>query len=157
MMGAGGSVEPFWTLYAVHQKKFVLELFEKYRIGNLAAEDVGTSVKGMNDPFDSEPRRHVALKPSSEKPFNGEPPLSLLVENLITPNELFYVRNHLPVPDVDVATYELEICSEGAKEEKSFTLDDIKRYPKHTITASLQCGGNRRSEMAKGRCRTCTA
>lgn len=32
-MGAGGSVEPFWALYAVHKNPHVLELFEKYRIG----------------------------------------------------------------------------------------------------------------------------
>lgn len=53
--------------------------------GNLAAVDVGTSVSDMSDPYGKEPRRHVALKPSSRKPFNAEPPLPLLADNLITP------------------------------------------------------------------------
>nr|XP_045607960.1 sulfite oxidase, mitochondrial-like isoform X2 [Procambarus clarkii] len=120
MMGAGGSVEPFWALYAVHKNPHVLEWFETYRIGNLAPDDVGASVKDMSDPYSNEPR-----------------------------SELFYVRNHLPVPDVDEANYELEIYDEGTQKEKTFKLADIKKYPKYTITAAIQCGGNRRSEMAK--------
>ena len=24
------------------------------------------------------------------------------------------------------------------------TLEDIKKFPKHTVTATIQCGGNRR-------------
>lgn len=34
----------------------------------------------------------------SAKPMNAETPLELLAGSLITPTELFYVRNHLPVP-----------------------------------------------------------
>jgi sulfite oxidase len=33
MMAAGGSLEPFWELYPVHQKNDVFEILEKYRIG----------------------------------------------------------------------------------------------------------------------------
>ena len=33
MMGAGGSADPFWDLYAVHKEEHVLKLLEKYRIG----------------------------------------------------------------------------------------------------------------------------
>ena len=29
--------------------------------------------------------------------------------------DLFYVRNHLPVPDVDVKNYELEVSGLGVK------------------------------------------
>lgn len=149
LLGAGGSVEPFWALYAVHKNPHVLDLFEQYRIGNLAAQDVGESVKNMDDPYANEPRRHITLKPSSKQPFNAEPPLSLLVDNLITPNELFYVRNHLPVPDIDASTYELELFDEESQKEKTLTLKDIKKYPKQTITATVMCAGNRRSEMIK--------
>ncbi len=35
MMAAGGSVEPFWELYAIHKDKAVLDILEQYRIGNL--------------------------------------------------------------------------------------------------------------------------
>ncbi|KAK7086564.1 hypothetical protein SK128_028013 [Halocaridina rubra] len=149
LLGAGGSVEPFWALYAVHKNPHVLQLFEKYRIGNLAGEDVGASVKNMDDPYGNEPKRHAALKPASKQPFNAEPPLALLADNLITPNELFYVRNHLPVPDVDAKTYELEIFEDTMNKEKILKLNDIKKYPKHSVTATIQCAGNRRSEMIK--------
>ena len=39
----------------------------------------------MDDPYGNEPRRHIALKPSNKKPFNAEPPLSLLVDSYLTP------------------------------------------------------------------------
>ena len=36
MLGAGGSVEPFWSLYAVHKNPHVLKILEQYRIGELS-------------------------------------------------------------------------------------------------------------------------
>jgi len=39
LLGAGGPLEPFWNLYAVHQTPEVLEMLEEYRIGKLKAED----------------------------------------------------------------------------------------------------------------------
>jgi hypothetical protein len=45
----------------------------------------------------------------------AETPKELLVGSLITPNELFYVRNHLPVPHVDPATYRLRVEGEGLR------------------------------------------
>lgn len=64
-------------------------------------------------------------------------------------SELFYVRNHLPTPDIDASTYELEVCDEELQKEKVFTLKDLKKYPKHTVTATIMCAGNRRSEMTR--------
>lgn len=62
-------------------------------------------------------------------------------------SDLFYVRNHLPVPDVDPQAYELEIEIEGNDSPMVLTLDQIKSLPKHNVTAAIMCGGNRRSEM----------
>lgn len=39
--------------------------------------------------------------------------MQLLSDNLVTPNEIFFIRNHLPVPDLDENKYELEISGEG--------------------------------------------
>lgn len=61
---------------------------------------------------------------------------------------MFYVRNHLPVPDVDMKSYSLEISGLGVK-SKTFTMDELKKLPKHTVTAAIQCAGNRRSEMSE--------
>lgn len=52
------------------------------------------------DLYSNEPHRDPRLVVRSNKPYNAETPLPAYSERL-TPNELFYVRNHLPVPDVD--------------------------------------------------------
>ena len=35
LLAAGGAIEPFWAMYAVHQTDEVLKMLEKYRIGDL--------------------------------------------------------------------------------------------------------------------------
>lgn len=59
------------------------------------------------------------------------------------------MRNHLPVPTVDIKTYEIELEIEGRKKSIRLTMDDLKKFPEHTVTATVMCGGNRRSEMTK--------
>lgn len=63
-------------------------------------------------------------------------------------SEIFYVRNHLPVPDIKEQDYTLEVSGLGVKTKK-FTLKDLKKFPKHSVKAALQCAGNRRSEMVQ--------
>lgn len=53
------------------------------------------------DIYSSDPQRNPDLKVVSQRPFNAETPLSSICSNPITPTDLFFVRNHLPVPDVD--------------------------------------------------------
>ncbi|XP_060525796.1 sulfite oxidase isoform X2 [Cylas formicarius] len=149
MMAAGSSVEPFWMLYGIHENEHVYEILETMRIGNLSKQDQDQMTSDMDDPYANDPKRHVILKPASVKPFNAESPLVLLCENFITPNELFYVRNHLPVPDIDPKSYALEVEVEGHNRWLTLTLEDLKRLPRHTITATIMCAGNRRSEMTK--------
>lgn len=36
---------------------------------------------------------------------------------------------------------------DGKKSTSTFSIDDLKKMPKHTITATIMCAGNRRSEM----------
>jgi hypothetical protein len=38
---------------------------------------------------------------SPQEPFNAEPPRSALISSYLTPADLFYKRNHGPVPIVD--------------------------------------------------------
>lgn len=56
--------------------------------------------KSADDPFANDPIRHPALIANSERPYNAELPPTLLTDNFVTPNDLFFVRNHLPVPKV---------------------------------------------------------
>ncbi|XP_064473334.1 sulfite oxidase-like [Ornithodoros turicata] len=149
LLGAGGAVEPFWNLYGVHNSPEILALLETFRIGNLKLADVGEAMKGTADPYATDPKRHPALKPASMRPFNAEPPISILTDSYITPVEFFYVRNHLPVPEINPAEYELEIAGLDGKEH-TLTLDDLKtKFPKVTVTSVVQCAGNRRSELNK--------
>ncbi|XP_022053143.2 sulfite oxidase, mitochondrial [Acanthochromis polyacanthus] len=150
MLAAGGALEPFWALYAVHNQEHVLEILSDYKVGELNLEDLKKqqAVKS-SDPYSSDPERHPVLHINSLKPFNAEPPPEILSDSYITPSAFFFKRNHLPVPQVDPASYQLHVegLPGGAL---TLSLEDLKtRFPKHTITATLQCAGNRRSEMNK--------
>ncbi|XP_041097851.1 sulfite oxidase, mitochondrial isoform X1 [Polyodon spathula] len=150
MLAAGGALEPFWAMYAVHNQEHVLEILAEYKVGELSPEDKTKGSGSISDPYASDPPRHPALKINSLKPFNAEPPSEILSENFLTPNVFFFKRNHLPVPEVDPERYRLEISGEGIPKALSLTLEDLKtKFPKHTVTATLQCAGNRRSEMNK--------
>lgn len=147
MLGAGSAIDPFWHTYQFHQQQNILDLLEKNRIGNLKAEDQ-QSTDDQGNPYANEPKRSSLLVPKSVTPFNAEPPLSLLAEYFITPAEFFYVRNHLPVPDIDGKEYELEVEIESNGKKKSFSLKDLKtKFEKTGVVAVVMCGGNRRSEM----------
>lgn len=37
LLAAGGALEPFWALYAVHDQEYVLEILSQYKVGNLCA------------------------------------------------------------------------------------------------------------------------
>lgn len=58
------------------------------------------------------------------------------------------MRNHLPVPEIDLKDYTLELAIEGTT-KKTLDFKAITKYEKKTITAAVMCGGNRRSEMSK--------
>ncbi|KAF4043480.1 Mo-co oxidoreductase dimerization domain [Phytophthora infestans] len=156
LLAAGSSIEPFWQLYAAHNHADVHKILEKLRIGNLREEDVAMLEKVRKErygdgPYGKDPTRHPALKVNSSMPFNAEPPAELLMQSFITPNDLFFVRNHLPVPEVDIANYTLKISGLGIGREKhiELTLDDLKsKFKHHTVTTTVQCAGNRRAEMS---------
>lgn len=145
MMAAGSNLEPFWAIYANHKTEQVLNILESYRIGNLDAEDVLSSELNESgasmDPFAKDPIRHAALKVHTKKPFNAETPVILLDKQFLTPNELFFVRHHLPVPEVDLHEYELEISGFGLKQPVVLTYDELQRLPQHKVITTIQCAG----------------
>lgn len=150
LLAAGHAVDPFWSMYANHQTPETEELLEEWRIGNVKV-DAQQGVVDPHDPYRNEPmeHRHPAMVVRSQKPFNAEPPLELLADSFHTPNTLFYVRNHLPVPDVDLKRYSLKVTGENMK-TVNLSLSDLKsKFKQHTVTAAVQCGGNRRSDMSK--------
>jgi sulfite oxidase len=147
MLAAGSALEPFWHTYQFHQQSKIQNMLEKYRIGNLKVED-RVNTKGQANPYENEPERNSQLIVRSSTPFNAEPPLNFLVENFITPVEYFYVRNHLPTPEIDISSYELEVEIESSGLKKTFTMKELKKFKKEGVVAVIMCGGNRRSEMS---------
>lgn len=82
-----------------------------------------------------------------EEPRNSEPPLEHLTEEYLTPNDLFFVRSHAPVPEIDPETFELRVNGQVGKELR-LSLDDLQNdFETATATATLQCAGNRRDEL----------
>ncbi|CAB3410273.1 unnamed protein product [Caenorhabditis bovis] len=144
LLAAGASVDPYWALYSQHKTAEVLEILEQYRIGRLDAKDVP---KVEVDAFSNDPVRHPALLVRNAKPFNAESPPSLLTDHFYTPNDLFFVRNHLPVPVIDVEKHELEVEAFDGKIVKLNMEEIRKKYKAYTIGSVVQCAGNRRADM----------
>jgi len=162
MLAAGGAIDPFWALYQQHMVDNVLSILKEYRIGSLSTEEVNTLQKDINDPYKNDPERHPALLVHKQKPFNAGTPPQLIPDNFLTPATLWYKRHHHPVPVVDPQTFELIVeADEGVSSSSSssssppsgmrtlkLSLEDLKtKFPKHTVTTTLQCAGNRRSEL----------
>lgn len=144
-LAAGGSLEPFWELYTVHKSREVYEMLEGLRVGNVV-EPPPVQAK-PTDEFSGDPERSPAMLVISQRPFNAEPPSELLTESYHTPSSLFFVRNHMPVPDVDVEHYRLTVT--GPKGSKTFSLDELKSsFEHHRVAATMQCSGNRRTELS---------
>ncbi|XP_077339546.1 sulfite oxidase, mitochondrial [Lithobates pipiens] len=151
LFAAGGALEPFWALYGVHKSEHVLEILQEYKVGVLDPNDK-EEVPDLSDPYSQDPSRHPVLKVNSAKPFNAEPPPEILTENYITPNELFFKRNHLPVPNINPDEYQLTIDGPHGRNREAqlkLSLNDLKtKFPRHEVIVTLQCAGNRRSEMS---------
>jgi DMSO/TMAO reductase YedYZ molybdopterin-dependent catalytic subunit len=66
------------------------------------------------------------------------------LDSFITPNDGFYVRNHFPLPRIDVAAWRLRV--EGAVSRPlELSLDEVRRMAPRSQTALLECAGNGRS------------
>src|SRR3989442_5468645 len=82
-----------------------------------------------------------------EDPFNAEPPGDLLRQSFLTPQEHFYVRTHGSIPVVDPTSYRLFITG-LVQRKRELSLDELRSMSAvHTVTATLECAGNRREEL----------
>ncbi|KAL3378998.1 hypothetical protein AABB24_004760 [Solanum stoloniferum] len=107
-------------------------------------------IRGPSD-YSREPPRHPCLKINAKEPFNAEPTRSALISSYVTPVDFFYKRNHGPIPVVDdIERYSVSL-SGLIKNSKDLFMKDICKLPKYTVTATLQCAGNRRTAMSKSR------
>ena len=147
MLAAGGPIEPFWDIYTIHKTEEVKEILESMLIGRVKKSEASITKQQRPKPYKNEPRRHPALVVNTETPFDAETPPELLVDHFKTLNDIFYVRNHLPVPIIKEKDYKLKMEIPGRK-EVCFTLDDLKtKFKKTSVVATLQCTENRRKDM----------
>jgi DMSO/TMAO reductase YedYZ molybdopterin-dependent catalytic subunit len=86
--------------------------------------------------------RPVGLIIRQKDPNNLEMPFELL-DDFITPTELFYVRSHFSVPELNVNSYRLSIRG-AVRRELSLSYADVRALPSHTVVATLECAGNSR-------------
>jgi DMSO/TMAO reductase YedYZ molybdopterin-dependent catalytic subunit len=64
--------------------------------------------------------------------------------DFITPVERFFVRTHVAVPNVDIATWRLKIDGNVAA-PLTLSIDDLRKMPSFELPAVLECAGNGRS------------
>lgn len=91
--------------------------------------------------------KHPGLIVRSEQPFNAGPPPALLRESYITPTDRFFVRNHGTVPTVDADRYRLVVSGQVLRELELSLAELRECFPAAALTATLQCAGNRRTEL----------
>ena len=131
------------------------------------ASAIGTEVVfGMNLPKDYVPlglqdpdpfelfKKDKEMILLNDKPWNMQAQAHIL-DDKITPNKYVFIRNNGLVPEnVDVDKWTLTIDGESVKQEKTYTLAELKsKFKQHTYQLTLECGGNGRAEYnppAKG-------
>jgi len=88
-------------------------------------------------------RKHPEMIVRSPSPLDLETPVHLL-DSWITPNEAFYVRSHLPTPEVDITRWRLAV--DGAVERRlALSIDELKQFPKVEGVVTMECAGNGRA------------
>ncbi len=87
----------------------------------------------------------------STDPFNAEPPLQRLREHFVTAQADFYMRCHGEIPHLDPARHRLRVDGLVASPLDLSVAELRARFPACTLTAVLQCAGNRRGDLRQVR------
>ena len=66
----------------------------------------------------------------------------------LTPNDLFFVRNHTRTPRIDLATWRLRVEGSGVQRALELTYDDVISLPSASVIRFVECAGNGRSFFA---------
>ena len=76
-------------------------------------------------------------------PENSETPLES-IQGWVTPNRLFFVRNHFEAPTIDLSSWRLRV--EGRIERPAeWTWEQLLALPQRSVFATVECAGNGRS------------
>ena len=147
LLAAGKGVEPYWNIYKQHtnNKEVVDKLMNTMKIGIIDDYDPD-KYSNFKDPYINDPIRDSDLIFHSITPCNAEVPLENITDSWITPNHMWYVRNHNPVPDIDIKDYKLELIGFN-NNKSSLSMNNLKKIKNKTVVTTIQCGGNRRNEL----------
>jgi sulfite oxidase len=81
-----------------------------------------------------------------EEPFNAETGLRSLTD-CVTDTAAFYVRGHGSVPEIDSSAWRLRVCG-LVQRELTLSLETLREaFRERSVTATLQCAGNRRAGL----------
>jgi DMSO/TMAO reductase YedYZ molybdopterin-dependent catalytic subunit len=94
------------------------------------------------------PGKQPLLK-RSYRPPNYETPLEYF-DDVITPNERFFVRWHLAnIPEIDATAWRLAVGGDAVTQELHLSLDELRHsFEPAELVAVCQCAGNRRGLSA---------
>jgi len=147
MLAAGKAIDPFWRIYQQHEGRgTAMKALQALRVGDLADPPVA---EVGSDPYSRDPERHPGLIFHNNKPCNAELPPELMMDSWLTPTPVWFIRHHHPVPVTDPDQYRLFVEGDGTK-CVDLSLEDLKsRFLKREVVTTIQCGGNRRSELDK--------
>ncbi|HEV2969989.1 MAG TPA: sulfite oxidase [Pirellulales bacterium] len=97
-------------------------------------------LEGFKGPASPETERRKVV---TAFPENSETPLES-VQSWVTPNRLFFVRNHFDVPTINRNDYRLRIhgCVDRPVE---WTWDELTALPERSVFSTVECAGNGRS------------
>ena len=117
--------------------------------GRLAAAEGGELPAGAaaSAVLDALPGKRPLIK-RTFRPPNYETPVAQF-RHEFTPNDAFYVRWHMGVPDLRLAEWRLRIAGPAAKSPREFTYTELLRsFRMQEVAAVNQCSGNRRGLFA---------
>ena len=89
---------------------------------------------------------HEHRKLVTAAPENSETPIDD-VRSWVTPNRLFFVRNHFAMPSLAVENWRLKVGG-GVDKPLELTFADITALPERTVFATMECAGNGRSFLS---------
>jgi DMSO/TMAO reductase YedYZ molybdopterin-dependent catalytic subunit len=109
-----------------------LLMLSRYGIGSALAEGDGRLIEWSDQPAPVPPPAQGIIKNLTpwEKLDSG-----------ITPNDKFFAIGHYNWPEIDPATWKLEVFG-SVRAPITLTLADLKARPRQSVTYTLECSGN---------------
>jgi sulfite oxidase len=170
---AGGPLENYWAYWAYHSLlDRPMNFLKKYEIGLLLADDDDDDGDGEVVQSLKDIRQEMQLKEIRQEMYAGDPNRQESIEHgqialcyqpwcseiapqqqetLYTRNQVFYVRNHAPVPDLAKEDYSITVSSQlpnYSEVKQTIRLENLSsRYSVVTVPSILQCAGNRSADL----------